>query len=362
MDNGSIGGQARAWFWSAEYWLPRGVSWEDLHPDNGLNYPNDKDIWTYPIIFAFFLILFRSWILNSLILEPLAKKLGLKARKVKPPPPNYTLEMIFQTNNGCVPSKAIEEASASLQLTRREVERWLRSRAAITKLSKLDKFQDSAFIFLYHIFITVFGLAVMLTKPWLYDISLCYRNFPYHEIDNGIWWYYMLGCALYWSLTIWQYKFSHGKDAKIAYIHHLCTILLMACSWTCNYIRIGTLVLLVHECGDIPLQLAKILRYLKEKVILDYVYGSFVVLWFVTRLVLFPFWILRSILVEMPKHADLPRVTVFHGFLFVLLLLNVVWSIWIAYSLYKRLVHGFVENVVSSDDSLGESNSEMKEE
>lgn len=331
------------------------MRWEDLHPDDGNMYPVDQDIWTYPIIFGLILITFRSWILNPLILEPFAKSIGVVCKVRKPLPPNPTLERIFVSNNGCVPAAAILEASVSLQLTRRQVERWLRSRAALTKLTKLDKFQDSAYICIYHTFITIYGLYVMLRKPWLWNISLTYENFPYHPIDTGIWWYYMIGCGFYWSQTIWQYKFSHGKDANIGYVHHICTILLMACSWTCNYVRIGTLVLLVHECGDIPLQIVKCLRYVHQGVshIVDITYGCFLVLWFTTRIYLFPFWILRCIMFEMPKTVTIRAFSIFNSFLILLMILNIIWTLWILYSLYKRLVVGYVEVVISSEDDGG---------
>lgn len=34
------------------------------------------------------------------------------------------------------------------------------------------------------------------------------------------------------------------------FVHHMTTITLMAFSWTCNLIRVGTLVLLIHDVAD----------------------------------------------------------------------------------------------------------------
>ena len=38
------------------------------------------------------------------------------------------------------------------------------------------------------------------------------------------------------------------------FIHHLTTIGLLGFSWICNLTRIGTLVLAVHDCADIFLE------------------------------------------------------------------------------------------------------------
>ena len=38
------------------------------------------------------------------------------------------------------------------------------------------------------------------------------------------------------------------------FIHHITTIALMAFSWTCNLTRVGTLVLIIHDCADIFLE------------------------------------------------------------------------------------------------------------
>ncbi|KAF2353722.1 TRAM/LAG1/CLN8 domain [Trinorchestia longiramus] len=354
-------GAVDALLWNPVYWLPEGLTWDDLQPEEGKTYPQSQDIWIYPLLFALILNLFRAFILNPLILKPIAKFLKLQYKKAKPPAPNSDLEHIFLDNNGCVPPKVIAEASVSLQLTRREIERWLRDRSSMTRLTKLDKFQESAFILLYHVLITVYGFQVMWSKPWLWDITLCYKHFPFHDIDVQVWWYYMIGCGFYWSMAIWQYKYSHGHDAKMAFVHHMCTIFLMISSWKCNYVRIGTVVLFLHECGDIPLHLGKILRYLKERVLIDYVFGVFVILWFTTRLVMFPFWVLHSLFVEMPKYVGIPALTVFHVLLVLLFLMNIVWSAFIASVVYSRLTSGVVKNTISSDDENNESFEDDKE-
>ena len=79
-------------------------------------------------------------------------------------------------------------------------------------------------------------------------------NYPHHKIDRDVWWYYMIELSFYWSLCISQFYDVKRKDFWEMFIHHVTTIALMAFSWTCNLTRVGTLVLVIHDCADIFLE------------------------------------------------------------------------------------------------------------
>ena len=94
------------------------------------------------------------------------------------------------------------------------------------------------------------------------------------------------------------------------FAHHLVTISLMIFSIICNFTRIGCLILVIHDSADYWLEFAKVSLYAKKKIICDtgikrnlifyeylsfyynYVFilafGMFTLVWFITRLVIFP--------------------------------------------------------------------------
>lgn len=47
-----------------------------------------------------------------------------------------------------------------------------------------------------------------------------------------------------------------SQDFKEQIIHHLATLVLLSFSWCVNYIRIGTLVMLVHDASDVLLEVS----------------------------------------------------------------------------------------------------------
>ena len=95
------------------------------------------------------------------------------------------------------------------------------------------------------------------------------------KVDDDIWVYYMLELSFYWSLSISQFFDVKRKDFWGMFIHHN--------AWTTQFVCIGTLVLIFHDCADPLLELAKLFRYARYKKTCDAVFFVFSIVWVVTR-------------------------------------------------------------------------------
>ena len=93
----------------------------------------------------------------------------------------------------------------------------------------------------------------------------------------------MLELAFYWSLSFSQFFDVKRKDFWEMFIHHMTTITLMIFSWSTHFIRVGTLVLLIHDSSDHLLELAKMFRYANYRRSCDVVFVIFAIVWVVTR-------------------------------------------------------------------------------
>lgn len=123
----------------------------------------------------------------------------------------------------------------------------------------------------------MYGVIVLWDKPWFWDVKSCWYGYPHQvilamkcftrfvslnlktkirlqSVENDIWWYYMISMSFYWALTVTQFFDNKRKDFWQMFIHHMITLLLMALSWVCNLHRVGSLVLVVHDCADILLE------------------------------------------------------------------------------------------------------------
>jgi len=157
----------------------------------------------------------------------------------------------------------------------------------------------------------------------------------------------MISLSCYWSLLFTVFVDIKRKDFWEMFIHHIITITLLVFSWTCNMVRCGCLVLVIHDCADIFLEGAKMTRYLKWQRTCDTLFGLFALLWIVTRLIIYPFWILRSTCIDAKKIvAMFPAYYIFNTLLVLLLGLHIIWTYFILKVLYKAILSGNVSQFI----------------
>ena len=86
---------------------------------------------------------------------------------------------------------------------------------------------------------------------------------------------------------------KYRKDYVQRLVHHVAAISLIFISWVVNFVRIGSLVLLIHDWADVFLDLSKMTNYLKWRHICNIFFAIFTIVWCVTRLVIFSILICR---------------------------------------------------------------------
>ncbi|XP_014280302.1 ceramide synthase 6 isoform X1 [Halyomorpha halys] len=337
-------------FWSQSVWLPPNITWADLEPNGKIQYPNHRHLY-YPLPMAIGMLVLR-YLLEWYVFAPFGVSLGIKGSKPKKAPFHELLEKAYKLNNKMKYKEVISIAKQS-DMTERQVERWLRLRRAQEKPSTLVKFCENSWRCLYYSYSFIYGIVCLWDKPWLWNIDECWRNYPHQSITPDCWWYYMISSSFYWSLTISQFRDVKRKDFWQMFVHHFATISLMAFSWVCNLVRVGTLVLVVHDCADIFLEAAKMAKYAKYQKICDTLFAIFTFIWLVTRIGLFPFWIIYSTAVSAPRLVNtmFPAYYIFNGLLLLLLALHIFWTHLILKIAYNAISAGQMEGDIRSSSS-----------
>mmetsp|Transcript_35947 Transcript_35947/g.77575 ORF Transcript_35947/g.77575 Transcript_35947/m.77575 type:complete len:173 (+) Transcript_35947:2-520(+) len=142
-------------------------------------------------------------------------------------------------------------------------------------------------------------------------------------------------------------------------LHHLITIALITISFLNNFTRIGSVILLLHDVADVFLEAGKVLNYISKAKggkwlapIVDSIFGLFAVSFFVTRLVLYPRYILWSMSTEGYGHfgGGWPVGWSFVVLLFALQFLHIFWFYLIMRMVVKICSTGTVEKDERSDD------------
>ncbi|KAK4308578.1 hypothetical protein Pmani_019733 [Petrolisthes manimaculis] len=356
---------ASAAFWRADFWLPPGIEWELMEENEEMPMPNFYDVWVYPLLLSVLMVLLHSFIIQPYIMEPLATVAGISNKRPSPPAACPILETLY-SRHGIKPSDSqVKEATNANGMTRRQVERWLRRRHRLAQPTPFEKFADSGFDLICHLITGIYGWCTILHKPWVSDISQAYIGHPYHPLDNEVWWYYMLGLSYFWAATFMQIHLPGRSrfDKAQMMLHHLFTILLMVFSWACNFVRAGTLVLLVHDVADIPLLIGKMCVYGGFSILQDLCLILFIIVWVITRCYLYPFWFMRALIFDFAPINETQSISVFIVLLVGLLIINMIWTVLIVGVIIRKVKEGSVQDVrsdVEATDTEGEEE-EVKE-
>ncbi|XP_049879537.1 ceramide synthase 5-like [Pectinophora gossypiella] len=335
-------------FWSENVWLPPNTTWADLAPgpDKEVVYTDHRHV-LYPIPLAFVFIVIR-YTLEKFWFAPFGRSLGIKDTRPRKAPTNPKLEAAYKAN----PKVKLCGLAKQLDMTERQVERWWRLRRSQDKPSTLVKFCENMWKSIFYVVNFSFGLYILWDKDWLWDIDQCYIGYPHQGLTNDVWWYYMISSAFYWSLTISQFWDVKRKDFWQMFVHHIATIALLSFSWVCNLHRVGTLVLLLHDCADIFVESVKASKYANYQKLCDALFLMLTVVWIVTRVGIFPFYVIWSTSIRAPMLLPMfPAYYIFNSLLTLLLLLHIVWTWLILQIAYRALSAGQMDGDIRSSSS-----------
>ncbi|XP_008412255.1 ceramide synthase 5-like [Poecilia reticulata] len=338
-----------AWIWSERFWLPENVSWADLErPPAGVEYPRLQHMLCHAFPLAVGVLLFRL-LFERLVARPCAHILQIQAGAPRRVQPNAVLERLYQSNT-CPDTRQLEGLSKQLDWEERKIQRWFRIRRNQDRPSTQKKFCESMWRFTFYLVIFIYAICHLWVSPWMWDTRQCWHNYPFQPLSPGQYNYYVAELAFYWSLMVSQFTDVKRKDFMIMLVHHLATIFLITISYGNNMLRAGTLVMCVHDASDIFLEAAKLANYAKYQRLCDSLFVVFSISFFLTRLVIFPFWIVYSVLFESWQIIGPYQAWwLINGLLLVLQTLHVIWFYLIARIAVKAIFKGKVSKDDRSD-------------
>ncbi|XP_030042893.1 ceramide synthase 2 [Microcaecilia unicolor] len=346
-----------SYFWWDQLWLPVNLTWADLEDHDGRVYAKASDLYI-SIPFAFLFLVVRH-LFEIYVATPLARALGVKEKIRLRAAPVPVLENFYATCTKHPKQVDVESLSRKSGCTVRQVERWFRRRRNQDRPSLLKKFREASWRFTFYLLAFIAGMAVIVDKPWFSDLRVVWNGFPKQTMLSSQYWYYMVELGFYWSLLFSVASDVKRKDFKEQVIHHVATIVLISFSWCANYIRIGTLVMAIHDASDYLLESAKMFNYAGWKETCNNIFVVFAAVFIVTRLIIFPFWILHCTWVyPVETYPAFFGYYFFNAMLVVLQCLHVFWAYLILRMAYKFLSGKLVEDERSDHDETDLSEEE----
>ncbi|KAI4879341.1 hypothetical protein NFI96_015711 [Prochilodus magdalenae] len=394
------------WLWRQEYWLPPGITWRDMAQMEDSPLPRDLFI-SLPLALGF--IALRCAFERSgrpakfpqessddsskrsqktpqqhpnncrphlpqlrIVAVPLSRLLGVKDKVRLSASPAPSLEAFYTKHSRHPAQSEVSSLVKQSGLTQKQVEVWFRHRRNQDRPSNTKKFCEASWRFVFYLISFTAGLASLINTPWFWDQRECWKGYPLqvclpshshiHPIEKVHYLYYMIELGFYWSLLLCVSVDVKRKDFKEQIIHHIATIFLLGFSYCSNYIRIGTLVMLVHDSSDFLLESAKMFNYAGWKKTCDSLFVVFAVMFLVTRLVVFPSKIIYTTLIlSMEVFEPFVGYYFFNALLLVLQALHIFWAWLIMRMIYKFLFLGKLDKDERSDDE-SEAEEEAEDE
>ncbi|XP_036623037.1 ceramide synthase 4-like [Trichosurus vulpecula] len=335
-------------FWKDEYWIPPGYTWADLEDSDGITYPHPKDLLAViPLTFVLIVIRYGT---GRIIGLPLSRALGVCDPLRIKATPNPILESFFQTQSKNPKKEELSDLASQCNLSVRQAERWFRRRRNQERPLISKKFSESCSRFLFYSCSSFGGLLVFYNETWFGQPETLWNGYPKQPLQPALYWWYLLQLSFYLSLLLTLTQDVKRKDFWQHIIHHFMSITLMFYSYSANLLRIGALVILLHDVSDVFLEACKMLVYAKWNIAKDIMFFIFGLVFLVSRLIVFPNKVIYTTYCVFQTNNQL-----FFGYYFsnALLMvaqsLNLFWSFLILKLFFKLFSEGQIKNDVRSD-------------
>ncbi|XP_031194806.1 ceramide synthase 4 [Mastomys coucha] len=334
--------------WQEAYWLPPNVTWAQLEDRDGLVFAHPHHVFAaLPV--ALVLVVVRT-IFERFVALPLSRWMSVPdpvRRKIKP---NPVLEKYFLRMKQSPAETQMALLASQCGLTLRQTQRWFRRRRNQDRPCLSKKFCEACWRFFFYLCSFVGGTSVLYNESWFWTPALCWENYPHQTLNLALYWWYLLELGFYISLLITLPFDIKRKDFKEQVVHHFVTVGLIVFSYSINVLRIGSVVLWLHDCSDYLLEGCKMLNYARFQRGCDALFIIFALVFFYTRLIFFPTQVIYTVIFDSIKNSG-----PFFGYYFFLVLLvvlqilHVYWFYLILRMLSSFLRKGQMREDIRSD-------------
>jgi len=267
-----------------------------------------------------------------------------------------------------------------------------------------QKFSQSALEALIYLFFFLVGMRIVRTQAWFWPSRNWWKDQTSDSRTQADFrGYYLLYVARYVAEIISVGLEYDRKDKREMLLHHFSTVFLIGISYAYGFTRVGGIIMLLLDPADVPLHVAKLFKYVADarkselnkvnksrsnnenisaaatqraitvgkrcQFMADVLFGVFMVTFFITRLVMYPY-VVYSSQFECRKFVNVERnLALLIGYwscivlLYIVLALQAYWFYLILKVAIKVITKGEAEDVRSDDeDEDGEDDEDSDDE
>ncbi|TKY69466.1 LAG1 longevity assurance-like 3 [Spatholobus suberectus] len=227
---------------------------------------------------------------------------------------------------------------------------------------KISKFKESAWKCVYFLSAEIFALVITYDEPWFTNTRYFWvgpgsQIWPDQKIKLKLKGLYMYAAGFYsysiLALIFWE---TRRSDFVVSMGHHVSSVILIVLSYIFRFVRVGSVVLALHDASDVFMETAKMSKYSGAETIASIAFALFVLCFTIMRIIYYPFWILRStsyeVVLALKKDLEDGPIYyyVFNTLLYFLLVMHIYWWVLMLRMLVKQMQErGKVSEDIRSD-------------
>jgi len=202
--------------------------------------------------------------------------------------------------------------------------------------AKVTRCCDAVFKCSYYASMTTWCWALLRGEPWLPPVlggsgktRFCWTDgYPFQTMPGELNRFYLIAAGYHMSEVAMLFLEQRHPDFWEMLLHHTVSVSLVSLSYALNYIRVGSLVLLLHGATDILIYLSKAIVDTPNMNFIMVTWIALVVAYGYFRIFVFPVYIMRSAWMESVAEAGASKIfgwAYLNFALCVLLFLHVYW-------------------------------------
>jgi len=165
---------------------------------------------------------------------------------------------------------------------------------------------DSVFKFFYYAAMTTWGLSLLKEQPWVPwvlggrgETRFCWTDgYPFQEIPDDLKRFYLTAVGYSFSEIAMLLLDRRLPDFWEMLLHHTIACYLTTFSYLLNYVRIGSLVILLHGATDVLIYASKAMVDTNCNHFIAVSYFGLITVFVWCRIYVFPVYIMQSAWVE----------------------------------------------------------------
>ncbi|GMF97730.1 transferase activity, transferring acyl groups protein [[Candida] boidinii] len=153
----------------------------------------------------------------------------------------------------------------------------------IHKFKAIERFREQGWSTIYYSVSWFCGIYLYYKSDYFFNLNNIYKNWPIKELEFWYKNYYLIQTACWFQQIFVLNIEEKRKDYLQMFSHHIITTILCVSSYNYYFSRVGHVILIIMDSGDIFLSGAKMLKYCGFEHLCDIAFVLFVINWIILR-------------------------------------------------------------------------------